>query len=124
MGAPLHNFEGREVIGVTAKITNTGDGLSKSVALEPIEHELGDEVYLLVKTTVTGVAYKPVKDTSATVRQHTYSATLVTLVDKEFAAEKLEAQRIKIEQAKGVDRLDFAGGGDGEGGEGGGDGGE
>jgi hypothetical protein len=110
----LHKFEGREVIGTKAKIVKTGDGLSESVALDPVELGLGETVFLLVEATVTRVSFEPVKDTASLIRVPTLAANTVTLVDKEFAGARLEAQRVKIEQAKGVERLSFDDDGEGE----------
>lgn len=111
----LHKFEGKEVIGTKVKITGAGDGLSQALAIEPTELKLGETVLVLVECTVDKITHERVKDTNVAQRVQSLKASTATIVDAEFAGDRLEQQRIKIEQAKGVDRLDFVG--DGEGGD-------
>lgn len=113
----LHKFEGRDVIGTKAKIVKTGDGLSESVALDPVELAMDETVFLLIEAKVTRVSFDPVKDTNSLIRVPTLTAQTVTLVEKDFAGERLEAQRVKIEQAKGIERLAFPDEGDADGSE-------
>lgn len=114
----LHKFEGKEVIGTKVKITGAGDGLSQALAIEPTELGLGDTVLVLTECVVDKITYERVKDTSVLQRVQSLKASTATIVDAEFAGDRLEQQRIKIEQAKGVDRLDFVGDeGDGDGSE-------
>lgn len=112
----LHKFEGREVIGTKVKITGAGDGLSQALAIDPEELSLGETVYVVLECVVDKVIHERVKDTEALTRVQSLKAGTATLVDKSLVDEKLEAQRVKIERARGVERLDFVG--DEEGGEG------
>lgn len=123
MATKLHRFEGRETIGTRIKITNAGDGLSKALAIEPEELVMGATVYVVLECEVDKIGHERVKDNPrAAVRVQTLKAGTATIVDKAMVAEVLEAQRLKIEQATGVERLDFPaadgaegnGGGDGE----------
>lgn len=108
----LTPFDGREVIGASIAITNAGDGLSQSLAIDPCEFHLGDKVIVLVETEVSKIGHLEIKDTSKLQRVHTLKAGVGTIVSEEFAAEALAAQRKKIEEAKGILSLDLNGDGD------------
>lgn len=104
-GVNLGSFENRPVLGTSIKITNAGDGLSAAMAVDPAIHHLDDEVYVVLKTQVSNIAHPPVKDTNGVTRLHTLRTVEATIVDEEMVADVLEAQRIRIEKAKGVLRL-------------------
>lgn len=55
----IGKFQDREVLGVKAKLTRTGDGLSQSMRLEPTLLEHGDEVMVLCRARVTHVDTVP-----------------------------------------------------------------
>lgn len=110
----LHKFEGREVIGTKVAIANAGDGLSEALAIDPEELSHGTTVYVVLECVVDSVTFKRVKDTEALTRVQRLKAGTATLVDKAMVGEVLEAQRVKIEHAKGVERLDFTEGDEGE----------
>lgn len=104
----LKKFEGREVIGTRIAITNAGDGLSKALAIEPQELHLGDKVYVVLEAEVAKVTMQPVPDNPRTLfRVQVLKAGTATLVDEDSVKEALEEQRVKIEAAAGVARLDF-----------------
>lgn len=107
MTTTLHKFEGREVIGTKVKITGAGDGLSQALAIDPEELSHGQIVNVLVECVVDKITYDRVKDTESLLRIQSLKAGTATIVDKDFVGDKLEAQRVKIEEAKGVNRLDF-----------------
>lgn len=107
-------FEGREIIGTKIAITNAGDGLSKAMAIEPEQLSLGEKVYVVLEADVSKVAIEPVKDTDSVMRVQTLRAGTATIVDAALVKEVLDEQRIKIEEAEGVVRLDFGDGEDGE----------
>ena len=103
----LSKFEGRDVLQSTIKVTNAGDGLSEALAIEPVEMHLGEKRYLLIEAEVSKVNYEELKDTGTLRRVHTLRAGVATLVDEEFAADMLDAQRVAIEEAKGITRIPF-----------------
>lgn len=115
----LHKFEGRDVIGTKIKITGAGDGLSQALAIDPQELTLGETVYVVTECVVDKVTFDRVKDTDTLVRVQSLKAGTATMIDKDLVHEKLEAQRVKIEEAKGNYALDFTGSdGDGDGADG------
>lgn len=103
----LAKFEGREVIGTQIAITNAGDGLSKAMSIEPEQLKLGETVYIVLEATVSKITMQEVKDTRSLLRVQTLKAGTATLVDEELVSEVLEEQRVKLEEAEGVVRLDF-----------------
>lgn len=115
MTAPLHRFEGRDVIGTKIKITGAGDGLSQALAIEPQELTIGETVYVVTECVVDKVTFEPVKDTTTLTRVQALKAGTATLVDKDLVHAHLEAQRVRIEEAKGINRLDFTGDDDADG---------
>lgn len=108
--AGIGKFEGHDTIGTRIAITSAGDGLSKAMAIEPESLKLGETVYVVLEAVVSKIAYEPVKDTSSVVRVQTLKAGTATMVDAELVTEVLEEQRLKIEEAEGVVRLDFGSG--------------
>jgi hypothetical protein len=103
--AGLSQFEGRDVLQATIKVTNAGDGLSDALGIEPCEYHLGETVYLVIEAEVSRVNYEEIKDTGALKRVHTFRAGDATMVDGQLVAKVLEDQRIALEKAKGVERL-------------------
>jgi hypothetical protein len=103
--AELSMFGDRDVLQSTIKVTNAGDGLSAALAVEPAEYQLGEQVFVVLRTHVTRVGYEEIKDTGTLRRVHTLSAELGTIVDESFVSTRLAEQARKIEQAKGVERI-------------------
>lgn len=104
----LHRFEGRDVIGTRIAVTNAGDGLSQALAIEPVELTIGQKVTIVLECEVGQVSFAPVKDTNALHRVQKLKAGTATIIDSSLVQEALDAQRIKIEEANGLYRLDFA----------------
>ncbi len=111
---PMPTFEGRDVVGTRVAITNAGDGLSKAMTIEPLELHIGDTVFIVLEGEVTKVTHDSVKDTDVLNRVQVIRAGVATLVDEHLVKEVLDAQRLAIERAAGVERLDFEGTGDAE----------
>jgi hypothetical protein len=104
----LHRFEGRDVIGTRIAVTNAGDGLSQALAIEPVELTIGQKVTIVLECEVGQVSFSPVKDTNALHRVQKLKAGTATIISSDLVQEALDAQRIKIEEANGLYRLDFA----------------
>lgn len=103
----LHRFEGSPVLNAGVKITNAGDGLSQALGIEPVELKQGETVYVVLECTVGTIAFTPIKNTDGVARVQTLRAGTATIVDKDLVAAQLEEQRVRIEEATGVHRLDF-----------------
>lgn len=110
----LNQFEGRDVVGTRVAITNAGDGLSQAMLVEPAEYHIGDVVTVVIECVVKRVSYEPVKDTDVLNRVQVLKAGTAAIIEASKVKKLLDQQRIKIEKARGVERLDF-GGDDGDG---------
>jgi hypothetical protein len=77
------------------------------VDVEPRELQIGDTVHIVSKAKVVEVKHRQIKDSDGLRRVHRLGAGIVALVDEELVKDVIEEQRLKIEQALGVERLDF-----------------
>lgn len=107
MSNDLRKFEGREVVGTRIEVANAGDGLSAALAVDPEELPLGANVVIVLDTVCDKVRYEKIKDSDLLIRVHRLKAGTATIVEKSLVAEVLAAQALKIEKAKGVERLNF-----------------
>lgn len=110
----LADFEGKQVLRSTVKVTNAGDGLSDSLNLDPVEYHQGDSGVLVIAYECTQVAFAPIdKDdpTGPQKRVHTFKAGTAFTMDDDVMAKALAEQRDKIltakEEAAGIQRMKF-----------------
>lgn len=108
----LHPHEGKPVQATTVKITNAGDGLSKSLKVEPVELHHGQVVMVALECEVGDIAYSPIKDTNGLLRVHQLKTLSATLVDEETVAKAIQTNKERIEAAAGITHLDFGAAGD------------
>lgn len=113
----LSPFEKKDVRTATIKITNTGDGLTQNMAIEPVEFHLGWKGMVLVEVECVKVDYSPISAKAADVlqRNHTFKASIATIIDTPAAKKAIEAQRVKIEKHGGKSSLPGLGSDDGDG---------
>lgn len=116
----LPDFEGLAVVKSTAKVTNTGDGLSESQDLDPVALHHGDEVWYVGRGRVTQVNHRPTNPDfpdGAQMRQHTIKTEDLMLVEEGEVSALMEqrnelraAQRETLQRARdaaeGQERLD------------------
>lgn len=110
MSAKLGEFEGSPVTKATIKVTNTGDGLSQAMKIDPQRLHKGDTVYVVMECVVGPVSFDPIKNsTTECVRKHVLKAGAATLVDGALVKQAVEAQTAIIlehrEKAKGIEHL-------------------
>jgi hypothetical protein len=55
---PIETHRGRAVIASSAKLTNTGDGLSRAMRIDPQSFNEGDRVAIIVEAIVTKHGYE------------------------------------------------------------------
>ena len=111
-GDGLGTFEGRDIVQTSVAVTNAGDGLSQSLTVEPVILHVGDVGVVVLEYEVTKVGFVPVKDTEVLARVATLRAGNATLVDRDLVEGALEANKVKIEQARGITRLPLGEDGD------------
>jgi hypothetical protein len=89
----LKKFEGKPVELVRAAITGAGDGLSKSLAIEPAEHKSGDDIYVVIKCRVGKITHDPTDDAGdAFERVEQFKAKIVTIVDADLVKAAIDEQ--------------------------------
>lgn len=99
----LSKFDGLDVLATGVALTGAGDGLSKALAIDPVELHQGDEVYVLTKAIVQKVRFEPIdKDNprGPQRRVHMLRAGTATIVDPDFAKGKIEDQERLIREAQ------------------------
>lgn len=101
----MNEFENADVVQSTVRVTRAGDGLSEALTVDPVEYRIGETVHVVLKCKVGAITLKPVKDTEVLQRVHTFTAQEGTVVAGELVEAALDAQRVAIEQSKGVHRL-------------------
>lgn len=118
--AGLHQFEGRAVVAAKIIVTNTGDGLSQNLKIDPVEYHHGDVRTLIMEAVVVKVRHdehtgKDEDEDEITLeRVHIFRAGTALVADAETTAAVkavLDAQKERIrkahEAAEGTQRLDF-----------------
>ena len=113
--ASLTAYRGRPVVRVEARVTNVGDGLSESLGVGGRELEQGDIVDLLVRCVVGPHQIRVLKGYDSDEKDAplrlvmTLEGRTVTIVDADFAEDRIAAQKRRNQQAsddgKGVQRL-------------------
>lgn len=104
---PLPLFEGLDVVTTKVIIKNTGDGLSQAMAIEPQVIAVFDRKFVVLEVECDAVNHRRVKDTEVLERVVVLKAETATFVDEHLVKDVLDAQRLAIEKAKGLERLDF-----------------
>ena len=105
----LPDFEGRPVIGVGIEIPGAGGGLRDALTIDPQVFHYDDVVHVVVKGKVGKLRFDPVKDAGQAVRRiHVLDVVDAAIVSGDEVAAMLEAQAAAIEEARGIQRLDFS----------------
>ena len=108
----LGQFDGRDVLTTSVKVTKAGDGLSEALGVDPQLLHHGDRGAIVIEYEVDKITFDPIKDTNGLNRVHTLKAMRGTLIGLEEVQEKLDEQTRRIEEAEGVMRLDLDGDGE------------
>lgn len=119
---PLSDFEGKEVTQAKIIVTNTGDGLSQNLKIEPVEYHHGDIRLIVMEAEVVKVRFDPhatkgddEEEDETLERVHIFRAGTALVVDdtqtNAAVLAAITAQKERIKQAKeaaeGTQRLDF-----------------
>lgn len=96
---PLGEYEGQDVIRTSVALRKAGDGLSKSIAIEPAKLRIGSKVFVLVECTVGPHKHVPIEDTDCLELKQDLIADTCSMVDADFAAEKIEEQKLALKRA-------------------------
>lgn len=96
----LGDYRGRDIIRTSLTIRNTGDGLSEAMGIDPQVLEIGDEVYVLLKCEVVDHAHPIIKDTDCLELKQVLKAGTATIVDADYAEDRIDQQAARIQRAK------------------------
>lgn len=106
---PLGTYLDKPVFKTATKITNTGDGLSKALGIDPQVLDPDKPVFVVLRCVPTNHILKPMvlEDTQQQGWELIYQlkAGLATIVDGELVKEVLDEQQKKIDDAAGIQRL-------------------
>lgn len=109
MAPQLESFDGRDVRSTAISITNAGDGLSKSMKIDPKELHIGETVFVVLECEVAKLRFVPIGETSDLTREHILRAGAGTLVDKDLVESVIDEARARIlqaeEEAKGLQQI-------------------
>lgn len=101
----LNAFDGQDVLSATLTITKTGDGLSKTMEIDPAEYHVDDKLYVVMEVDVTKVRFDKIKDVDGLRRVHISEASTIAIVDGAVVADVMAQQKKKLEEAAGKLRL-------------------
>jgi hypothetical protein len=91
-------FETHPVQRATVKIMKAGDGLSEALKVDPTPLALDQEVFFVLKATVTGVSHVTKDD--VLTRQHTVTTDQITRVGADDVEKLLTAAAEALERAR------------------------
>jgi len=101
-------FEGLPVLSSGVTMPGASGGLNKALTVSGLELHKDDEVVLAVHCKVSELRFPPVPDTNGVQRVHVLKVENATVIDHGTVADALEAQRVKVEESRGVTRLPYA----------------
>lgn len=109
----LGEFEGDDVLRVAIEIPNAAGGLREAMKFAPIVLHRGDEVFIGLRCNVKKLRFDPIPDVEGAVaRIQILDAEEAVFIDGDTLAEALqkqrdliEAARVEVERAKGIERL-------------------
>lgn len=105
--ANLPAFEGLPTVEVSLEVRGIEGGFNDGLTIDPIVLHKGDRVFLLVEGEVDAILHKSVHEDGGWRRAHVVRVSAGTIVDEDFATDRLELQARRIEEARGVQRLPF-----------------
>lgn len=102
----LHALLNGIVIEETSvKITNSGDGLSKALAVDPPNVRHRDTVHVVLECVVADMQTPIIKDSDGNELKMVLRAGRASIVDADLVAEVLDEQDRRIEEAAGIQRI-------------------
>lgn len=106
MTEKLADYDGHPVLNATMQIRNTGDGLSKALAVSPVKYPIGDTLHVVLECSVEKHRYEP-QDGNALTLVNMLKAGRATVVDTAAIRKALDAQDKVIRDAEPQGSLDL-----------------
>lgn len=111
----LADYQGKPTVSTSIAVTNTGDGLSQAMAVEPVTYPVGSKQYVVIECDVDAHDHALNESDEAFHLKQKFKGGTALVVDADLVAEMVTAQRDRIREAKdkaaGILDLPF---GDGE----------
>lgn len=105
----LGHMGGMPVVSMGIKMTKAGDGLSTALDIEPIEHDIDEEFYVLSRVRCRKYEHEKVPKFEALRKVEVTDVVVSTIVDDDFAANAIEEQERRnakhLEERAGVQRI-------------------
>ncbi len=106
MTKKLTAYDGHPVLNATMQIRNTGDGLSKALAVAPVKYDLGSTIHVVLECVVEKHRYDP-QDGNALTLVNMLKAGRATVVGASLVNKALNAQAKEISDADPQASLDL-----------------
>ncbi len=103
----LDDYDGHPVLNATMQIRNTGDGLSKALAVAPVKYPIGDTLHVVLECVVEKHRYEDTGDANALTLVNMLKAGRATVVDTAAIRKALDAQDKVIKDAEPQGSLDL-----------------
>lgn len=93
-------FEDETVQQSQIRVVGCGDGLSEALKIEPKALHLGEEIFLVLRGSVTQVNHRQKAGDEPVVRVHTIQTEAVTEIEAGLANKLLTQAALDLEKAK------------------------
>lgn len=103
----LQPFDDHDVIASGIEMPGASGGLNKALAVDMLELHHGDRGTVVIEFEVVKVRFDRIKDTEALQRVHVLRVDNAAIVPADLVDELLEQQRLRVEKANGVHRLEY-----------------
>ena len=108
MSQELGTYDGKKILGTKVKITKAGDGLSTSLATDPLIMHHGDKHFVVLEVEVEKITLEGAgKDIDGLVQVHTLATHAATIIDAKLVSAAIEEQKRRNEEARGIRQLPF-----------------
>ncbi len=107
MTKKLTDYDGHPVLNATMQIRNTGDGLSKALAVAPVKYPIGDTLHVVLECSVEKHRYEDNGDANALTLVNMLKAGRATVIPASMVAQALNAQDKEISDADPQASLDL-----------------
>lgn len=96
----LLTYKGEDVGQVAVRIKKAGDGLGDGLQVAPVEYDVDDEVYYVLKAKVAHIDHGRDRKTKQLVRTYIMDTTDITATDESTVGEILLSAALRLEKAR------------------------
>src|SRR5688572_345326 len=105
--APIPDFEGTPVHSTGFTMPGASGGLNAALVVDNLVLHKDEVLTLAFQVKVRDINHKAMKDTPGWQRVHVLDVQNATMIPSDAVADLLEAQRRRVEEAQGIQHLDF-----------------